>query len=245
MFLFLNCRNVRTWLRARRCPWRQPKITMQGIARENWPFQFRLKDGGTLITSICPRLTPATTIPNEHATLWKYSSYSPGTATASFSFSPPPACWWKRISNKFSSCVSSEKHNFSTIGRFRYLSRPAMPRQSSCPVSRFFGGGMRVKMTKDGSFASCEFSITPQNKSYFIVERGKAQKKSFTCRLVTNSNLSFLSFHPGGIRGAKILSLRIDLNRSNIISVSWDKKFTQQRTWWTFYRLGQFRFIKA
>lgn len=36
--------------------------------RENWPYQFHLKDKWTLITNSCSRLTKATTFSNEHAT---------------------------------------------------------------------------------------------------------------------------------------------------------------------------------
>lgn len=138
----------------------------------NWPFQLRLKDTWTLITSICPRLTAATAILNEHATLWKIFIILTDTE--------------RSVSSSLASRLMAKvdfQHvsiNFPTVLVFS--------RQSSASVGN------------DERRIICLMWIFhyPQNKSYFIVERERQKGKTFTCRLVTHGNLSFLSCDPDG-----------------------------------------------
>lgn len=109
------------------------------------------------------------------------------------------------------------------------------------------------RTTKVGSFASCEFSITPEiNHILLLSAKGKKRererkKKCFTCRLVTHGNLSFLSLNPARKFMSWMLNDKGEEKKNCLKSFSlWslvnDKRFKIPMNF--FYLLLYFQWIK-
>lgn len=153
-------------------------------------FNSASKDTNINYRGICPRLTATTTIPNEHATLWKYSSFQPiQQAPSSLHLS------FRLMVKTLPKLLLHVSHGSINFRHRSFVACHSKGNQVPLLDKRKLQRGRASRII----CLMWMFHYSLRINHILLSSAKRQAAKSFTCRLVTHGNLSFLSCDPDGI----------------------------------------------